>query len=147
MPQAAAGPSLHCVLLPCSSGATWVVPLNSIAEVLVAGEVDSGRLRWRDCELPVYPPPEPGAGRGVGIYAVMRGLRDLAGGPWAVSLRNTGLVHRGLTEADCSEPAPGYDNGAADTLAAFGLAGSGCVVPDLGALQEALASAPAHPAR
>ncbi len=142
--DAAAGQALHCVLLPCRSGETWVVPLNSIAEVLAAGELHAGRLAWRGCELPVYPPVEPGSGHLRGIFAVIRGLQALAGGHWAVSLRDHGLAYRVLTAADFAEPTAGDHGGAAVTLAAFRLGGDSCVVPDLGALQTTLAAESAH---
>ncbi len=139
-------PQLRCVLLPCSSGETWLVPLNSIAEVLVAGEARSGYLSWRGCQLPVYPPPQPGAAATAGAYAVIRGLRELAGGHWAVSLQARTLAYRLLTEADLTEAVPGDDE-AATSLAVLELMGERCVVPDLGALQLALAADPTQPVR
>ena len=128
-------PPLPCVLLPCSSGETWAVPLNSVAEVLAKGDVHSQRLRWRGRELPLYPPVT--AEQTGGIYAVMLGLDDLAGDYWAISLRNQPLAYLPLTEADTTEP---VEDGSAciDALAVFALAGKTCLVPDLGALQRSL---------
>lgn len=137
-------PCLHCVLLPCSSGETWAVPLNSVAEVVARGEVRSERLRWRGRELPVY---APGAvEQSGGVYAVMLGLDDLAGDFWAISLRNHALVYLPLTEADITELA-GDGRVTADALAVFTVAGEACVVPDLGALQLSLHAAPLNPPR
>jgi len=131
-------PCLHCVLLPCSSGETWAVPLNSVAQVLARGEVRSERLRWRDRELPVYAPAA--AEQSGGIYAVMLGLDDLAGDFWAISLRNQALVYLPLTEADTTELAKD-GSVSVDALAVFAVAGASCVVPDLGALQLSLHAA------
>ncbi len=136
-------PHVHCVLLPCSSGETWAVPLNSVAEVLVRGELLSGRLCWRGLELPVYPQAAADEQTG-GIYAVMLGLGDLVGDYWAVNLQNRRLAYLLLTEADLA----GLDEDgsiAADTLAVFALAGTSCLVPDLGALHAGLAAEPASP--
>ncbi|MFO7551585.1 MAG: hypothetical protein R6W80_09260 [Haliea sp.] len=137
-------PGVPCVLLPCSSGDTWAVPLNSVAEVLVDGEVRSGRLRWRGRELPVYPPAP--AEQSSGLHAVMRGLGELAGDYWALGLRDRSLAYLPLTESDLAEAAEG-DIVTADTLAVFALAGNICVIPDLGALQASLASGPAQLSR
>lgn len=132
-------PCLHCVLLPCRGGETWAVPLNSVAEVVAGGEVRSERLRWRGRELPVYAPAA--VEQSGGIYAVMLGLDDLAGGFWAISLRNHALVYLPLTEADTTKlPKDGSVN--ADALAVFAVAGATCVVPDLAALQLSLRAAP-----
>jgi len=132
-------PCLHCVLLPCSSGETWAVPLNSVAQVVVRGEVRSERLRWRGREVPVYAPAA--AEQTSGVYAVMLGLGDVAGDYWAVSLRNHALVYLPLTEADITELA-GDGSVIADALAVCAVAGASCVVPDLGALQLSLHAGP-----
>ena len=131
-------PHVHCVLLPCSSGETWAVPLNSVAEVVARGEVRSERLRWRGRELPVYPPAA--AEQDGGIYAVMLGLDDLAGDYWAISLRNHALAYLPLTEVDTAELAGGGSVNA-DALGVFSVAGASCVVPDLAALQRSLHAA------
>lgn len=141
MDPAPAEPKVHCVLLPCSSGETWAVPLNSVAEVLVSAEMLSGRLRWRGRELPVFAPLP--AEQNSGIFAVMLGLGELAGDCWAVSLRNHSLAYCLLTEAELAGPAE-CDLATADAVAAFTLAGNVCVVPDLGALQVRLAAEPVH---
>lgn len=133
-------PHVRCVLLPCSSGQTWAVPLNSVAEVVASGEVRSERLRWRGRELPVYPPPAAAEQSG-GIYAVMLGLDDLAGDYWAVSLCNRALAYLLLTEADTAELA-GDGSVNADALPAFAVAGASCVVPDLADLQRSLHAEP-----
>ncbi|MDO8860083.1 hypothetical protein Q6D67_00100 [Haliea sp. E1-2-M8] len=140
-----AQPQVHCVLLPCSNGETWAVPVNSVAEVVVAGELRSGRLYWRGRELPLYP-PETGAERSGGMYAVMLGLRDLAGDYWAICLQNRRLGYLPLAETDLA--GQDEDVGVTDyTLAVFALAGNSCVIPDLGALQVSLAAAAADPCR
>ena len=135
-------PSLHCVLLPCRNGETWALPLNSIAELVTAAELSAGRLCWRGLELPVYPLPTAADPAG-GLYAVITGLQDLAGGYWAISLQDRGLKHRVLTADDLAEPDPD-DSAASAALAVFALAGDRCVVPDLGVLQVSLAADPAH---
>jgi hypothetical protein len=133
-------PHLDCVLLPCSNGETWAVPLNSVAEVVVGGDWRSERLRWRGRELPCYPSGQ--AEQNGGIYAVMVGLGDLAGDHWAVCLRNQALAYLPLAETDTIQ-LPGDTSPNADILAVFAVAGKTCVVPDLGALQLRLyASAP-----
>lgn len=145
MDSAPAGPSLHCVLLPCANGETWAVPVNSVAEVLGTAELRSGRLCWRGLELPVYPPAataEPGGG----MYAVMLGLRDVAGDYWAVSLQKRRLEYVLLTETGLAGEDAGTGD-TADTLAVFALAGHRCVIPDLPALQLSLAGAAADSGR
>lgn len=132
-------PPVRCVLLPCSSGETWAVPMNSVAEVVASGEIRSGRLRWRGRELPVYAPAA--VEQSGGVYAVMLGLDDLAGDFWAISLRNQALVYLPLIEADTTEPAKD-DRVNVDGLAVFAVAGATCVVPDLAALQLGLGAAP-----
>ncbi|MEQ8803676.1 hypothetical protein [Haliea sp.] len=136
--------SVPCVLLPCSNGDTWAVPLNSVAEVLVDGEVRSGRLRWRGRELPVYPPAP--AEQSNGPHAVIRALGELAGDYWALGLRDRSLAYLPLTESDLAEPTAG-DIVTADALAVFALGGDICVIPDLGALQASLAAGPAQLSR
>lgn len=131
-------PHLDCVLLPCSNGETWAVPLSSVAEVVVGGDLRSERLCWRGCELPCYPFGQ--AQQSSGIYAVMVGLNDLAGGHWAVCLRNQALAYLSLAEADTVQ-FPGGASSNADILAVFAVAGKTCVVPDLGALQLRLHAA------
>jgi len=126
---------VHCVMLPCSSGQVWAVPLNSIAEVVTSAELLSGQLCWRGLELAVYPPAaaeQPG-----GIYAVMLGLGELAGHYWAIKLRNRRLEYLPLTAADCA----GQDESSEispDSLARFALGGGICQVPDIEALQKSL---------
>lgn len=144
MEPSAAEASVRCVLLPCSSGETLAVPLNSFAEVVTGGEVLSGRLHWRGHELPVYPPSA--AQQDNAIHAVMLGLGELAGDYWAISLQNRSLQYRLLTESDLVEPTAS-DTVTADALAVFALAGTTCVVPDLGALQTSLAAGPGHCSR
>jgi hypothetical protein len=130
-------PRVHCVLLPCSSGQVWAVPLNSIAEVVTSAELLSGQLRWRGLELSVYPPAavqQPGA-----IYAVMLGLGELAGEYWAIQLQNRRLEYLLLSEADCAGQA---ENGEIppESLAELVLGDAICEVPDLEALQKSLAT-------
>lgn len=137
---------MHCVLLPCANGETWAVPVNSVAEVLGAGELSSGRLCWRGQELPVYPPAAATAEHGGTMYAVMLGLRDVAGSYWAIRLQNRRLEYALLTGADLAEEDEEVGR-TADTLAGFVLAGHRCVIPDLGALQLSLAATAADPGR
>jgi len=129
---------LDCVLLPCSNGETWAVPLNSVAEVVVGGDLRSARLRWRGRELPCFPSGQ--SQHSGGVYAVMRGLGDLAGDYWAVCLRTQALAYLPLAEADTVQ-LPGDASPNAAVLAVFAVAGRTCVVPDLGALQLSLYAA------
>lgn len=141
-----------CVFLPCGAGRQWVVPQNSLAEIVTvpagAGPVPAD-VSWRGLEVPVMDPgadsdaPWCDSGNGTGLVAVILGVRGAGPDYWGIALRGPGLTVRQLDPADCVDMPAATET---HSLAAFELDGQLCQVPDLPALQG-LFSLPADSAR
>jgi hypothetical protein len=120
-----AASAIPAVVLPCTDGATWVVPLNSLAEVVVVSQPVTDTLDWRGQLVPVH-----GTTPAANTYAVLFGLAG-HGAPsyWAVPLASLPLEYRLLQADDLRDQAAEELSG---VLAVAQLDGRLCRVPDLG---------------
>lgn len=136
----------YCVLLPCSSQRSWVVPqscLGEIVTVTASGEHPPEFIHWRGEEVPVVdfgrqdtlPWRDP---RGsTGLVAVLLGQRDEGCRYFGVAVRG-GLLSVSTLDDNEIEDLPDAVQDYA--TAAFRMKGHVYQVPDLLALQRAIGS-------
>lgn len=133
-----------CVLLPCSSERSWVVPQRCLGEIVTVPSSDEQpptEIDWRGQVVPVIDfggndtlPWRDHRG-GAGLIAVMLGQRDEQCQYFGVAVRGGALGVSDLPENDI-EDLP--DTGLDFTTAAFRMNGNVYHVPDLLALQRAI---------
>ena len=135
-----------CVLLPCSSERSWAVPQRCLGEIVTvpsSKEQPPAEISWRGQVVPVIDfgstdtlPWRDHRG-GAGLIAVMLGQRDEACQYFGVAVRGGALGISELPEDDI-EDLP--DTESDFTTAAFRMNGNIYQVPDLLALQRAIAT-------
>jgi chemotaxis signal transduction protein len=135
-----------CVLLPCSSKRSWVLPQRCLGEIVTLVAADDrppGEINWRGENVPVVDfgqrdaVPWRDQRSGTGLIAVVLGQRDETCRFFGVAVRgaNLGICTLAAEEIeDIPDPLPPY------TSACFRMNGSTYQVPDLIALQRAIGS-------
>jgi len=134
-----------CVVIPCSSSETWVVPQNSLGEILTV-HTESDRppaeVTWRGHTVPVRDFGSADgstwrdAGRGTGLIAIFLGLKGEACAYWGIAVRGEGLRAVDLAAEEIDD-APGQVLEHASS--AFNFRGVLCQVPDLEGFQKQIA--------
>jgi len=135
-----------CVLLPGASGFSWVVPQACMGEIVTvpsAEDMPPEVISWRGETVPVMDIGGLDAGQwrdqrgGAGLVAVLLGQRDEACRYFGLAVRGVDLGVSNLAQEqieDLDEPLSDY------ATAAFRMNGHNYQIPDLLALQRALAS-------
>lgn len=133
-----------CVLLPCSSERSWVVPQRCLGEIVTVPSSDEqppAEISWRGQLVPVVDfgstdtVPWRDHRGGAGLIAVMLGQRDEACQYFGVAVRGGALGVSDLSEDDIEDlPGPESDF----ITAAFRMNGDIYEVPDLLSLQRAI---------
>ena len=133
-----------CVLLPCSSERSWVVPQRCLGEIVTVpsdGDQPPNRIAWRGEMVPVvdFGPLDTLPWRdhraGTGLVAVVLGLREQGCRYFGVAVRGSTLGVSELADADMED----LPDGAQDyCTAVFRMNGTVYQVPDLLALQRAI---------
>ena len=121
--------AVPAVLLPCADGATWLVPLNGLAEIVVVREAVSGTLAWREARIPVLH-PTPAAR----TFAVLLGINVPF---WALPLASEPVVYRPLSADDIADDAAPAAGGTPARIE-----GRQCLVPDMLAAESGLSPVP-----
>jgi len=136
----------YCVLLPCSSRQSWVVPQRCLGEIVTvpaSGDLPPEQIIWRGETVQVvdFGPQDEAPWRdrrgNTGRVAVVLGQRDEACSYFGVALRGQNLGVSKLVDEeieDLPEAVLEY------ATAAFRMNGSVYQVPDLLALQRAIGS-------
>jgi len=133
-----------CVLLPCSSQSSWVVPQRCLGEIVTVPSSDEqppAEISWRGQFVPVVDfgskdtVPWRDHRGGAGLIAIMLGQRDEACQYFGVAVRGGALGVSDLPEDDIEDlPDPELDF----IKAAFRMNGDIYQVPDLLSLQRAI---------
>lgn len=141
--------SACCVVLPCSAQRSWVLPqrcLGEIVTVVSGSDQPPQEISWRGEMVPVvdFGPQEVLPWRdqrgGSGLVAVVLGQRGEACQYFGVAVRGGDLGVSKLAEEEI-EDIEDIPEGLSDyTTAAFRMNGNVYYVPDLLALQRAIAS-------
>lgn len=133
-----------CVLLPCSSEYSWVVPQSCLGEIVTVSAAEDqppAEIQWRGETVPVVDFGSHGTAPwrdqrgGAGLVAVILGQRNEACQFFGVAVRGLNLGFSDLLEQDIEdlqEPVADY------VTAAFRMNDSIYQVPDLLALQRAI---------
>ena len=133
-----------CVVVPCSSEQSWVVPQRCLGEIVTisaSAEQPPLEISWRGEVVPVVDfgskDSQPWRDRrgGAGLVAVILGQRGEACEYFGVAVRGAGLGVSQLTEDDMEDlPETVLDY----ATAAFRMNGDIYQVPDLLSLQRAI---------
>jgi hypothetical protein len=130
-----------CVFLPCAKDEIWVVPQNSLAEIVTVqdgGRNPPGHITWRGEDVPVLDLGESGEipwrnpMSETGLIAVILGLKGTASGYWAVALRGEGLAVKNIANEKVQDVP---EKIMVRSTAAFEINNIVYQVPDLPALQ------------
>jgi hypothetical protein len=121
--------TVPAVLLPCADGATWLVPLNGLAEIVVVSDEASATLLWREARIPVLR-PTPAAR----AFAVLLGINIPF---WALPLAPEPVVYRPLSADDIADDAAPAAGGTPARIE-----GRQCLVPDMLAAESGLSPVP-----
>lgn len=134
----------HCVLLPCSSERSWVVPQRCLGEIVTVASCEEqppAEIIWRGQSVPVIDfgikdtKPWRDQRGGTGLIAVLLGQRGESCDYFGVAVRGGSLGVSPLAEDDIEDlPDAVLDF----TTAAFRMNGNIYQVPDLLALQRAI---------
>ena len=137
----------RCVLVPCSSERSWVVPQRCLGEILTipsAEELPPAEVLWRGEEIPVVdfgrddPLPWRDQLTGAGLIAIVLGQqRDQACQYFGVAVRGGALGVCQFAQNDI-EDLPGVETEYAS--ATFRVNGNIYQVPDLLALQRTISA-------